>query len=174
MPRIATASDAWSVRSPATTSQPRPLRLSGGLVERTSARTRNPRAIKARATADPRKPEPPVTRTGSPGCRDTLIGHLLSAVCQPALTYRPRHRARQANAHRHDRRKSPSLLPCRRYSEVRGCRPWLDIGVLPGRDQFQRFRNLRVLCWKVMGCANLPSSSRGAPDGEASSLSTAL
>ena len=53
---MAAVKEAWSVRSPVTISQPSPVRLSGGLLERTSARTRDPRAIKARATAEPENP----------------------------------------------------------------------------------------------------------------------
>src|SRR5258705_1343863 len=55
-----------SAISPSTISQPTPERFVRLLEGRTSADTAKPRAAKACATADPTKPEPPVTSTRSP------------------------------------------------------------------------------------------------------------
>src|SRR5579883_1229402 len=74
---MAVPSDARSVRSPGTISQWSCARLSRRLLARARARTFTPRVTSARATADPRKPVAPVTRTQSTACRAVLIGRSL-------------------------------------------------------------------------------------------------
>src|SRR6185437_17049253 len=61
----------------------RPSKFPRGLVDRTRARTRVPRSIKARTTDEPRKPEPPVTSTRTPGCKEALIENWTSSAWLP-------------------------------------------------------------------------------------------